>query len=223
VVTWSSAACRTGGPRGRVPLLVFGSKRPRDSVYAVHANTWRAGWRFIRRAPRQIRRAAPPDISERQNGLRQRVVYVTGKTSLLLPVTLAKGTLIWKARPRHRGTNGRRGGGRPGRRTVFTSTHTPVSTALKRQPRGPQVWQALSGATFSFDSSGGQPGGGRQVLWPRHPGQYLRHETGDWRGDPVDAEDRQQRLWGSHGRLEGLASYIRGHGMECSETSHPVS
>jgi eukaryotic-like serine/threonine-protein kinase len=157
--TWSSPAYGMGA--NRVPLLVFGSKDPDDSVYAVNANTGARVWRFQTSTATLSDVGAPPTISPRgRNGFANGVVYVTGKDKVVYALNLATGALIWK-HALAKGTNGDVAGSSLVGDRLYVDSDTGVYAL--NATTGAQVWQVLSGATF-FDSPAVTGPIGRQVL-----------------------------------------------------------
>ena len=157
--TWSSPAYGMGA--NRVPLLVFGSKDPDDSVYAVNANSGARVWRFRTSTAADSDVGAPPTISARgQNGFANGVVYVTGKDKVVYALNLATGGLIWK-HALAKGTNGDVAGASLVGSRLYVNSDTGVYALNART--GAQIWHALPQATF-FDSPAVTGPAGRQVL-----------------------------------------------------------
>ena len=157
--TWSSPAYGMGA--NRVPLLVFGSKDPDDSVYAVNANSGARVWRFRTSTAADSDVGAPPTISARgQNGFANGVVYVTGKDKVVYALNLATGGLIWK-HALAKGTNGDVAGASLVDGRLYVNSDTGVYALNART--GAQIWHALPQATF-FDSPAVTGPAGRQVL-----------------------------------------------------------
>jgi len=93
--SWSSPAYATDA-RG-VPVVVFGSADPDDSVYAVNARTGALVWHYRTSTIVQGDVGAAPVISTPgQNGFASGVVYVTGKDKTVYALNLTTGALIWK-------------------------------------------------------------------------------------------------------------------------------
>ena len=144
-----------------VPLLVFGSKDPDDSVYAVNANTGKRVWRYRTSTAADSDVGAPPTISPRgRNGFANGVVYVTGKDKIVYALNLATGALIWK-HPLAKGTNGDVAGAALVGDRVYVDSDTGVYAL--NATTGAQVWHVLPRATF-FDSPAVTGPAGRQVL-----------------------------------------------------------
>jgi eukaryotic-like serine/threonine-protein kinase len=92
--SWSSPAYATDA--AGEPLLVFGSKDPDDSVYALDANTGALVWKYKTSDKLNLDVGAPPAISAPgNNGFADGVVYITGKDKVVYALNLATGSLIW--------------------------------------------------------------------------------------------------------------------------------
>jgi eukaryotic-like serine/threonine-protein kinase len=92
--SWSSPAYATDA--AGEPLLVFGSKDPDDSVYALDANTGALVWSYKTSNVLLQDVGAPPAISAPgNNGFAAGVVYITGKDRVVYALNLATGSLIW--------------------------------------------------------------------------------------------------------------------------------
>ena len=157
--TWSSPAYGVGA--GGVPLLVFGSKDPDDSVYALNARTGARVWRYQTNTAANFDVGAPPTISPRgRNGFTDGVVYVTGKDKVVYALNLATGTLIWK-HALAGGTNGDLAGAALVGDRIYVGSDTGVY-ALSATT-GAQVWHVLASSTF-FGSPAVTGPIGRQVL-----------------------------------------------------------
>jgi eukaryotic-like serine/threonine-protein kinase len=92
--TWSAPAYGTDANGN--PVLVFGSRDPDDSVYALYADTGALDWRYQTSDVNEFDVGAAPTISPPgQNGFADGVVYVDGKDKSVYALDLTTGSLIW--------------------------------------------------------------------------------------------------------------------------------
>lgn len=102
--TWSSAAYGTDAAGEH--LVVFGSKDPDDSVYALDAGTGAEVWRYqTSTLTEQDVGAAPLVSAPGVNGLVDGAAYVEGKDGVLYALDLASGALLWKDKVANPGLN----------------------------------------------------------------------------------------------------------------------
>jgi outer membrane protein assembly factor BamB len=157
--TWSSPAYGMGA--NRVPLVVFGSKDPDDSVYALNANTGARVWRYQTIAAANSDVGAPPTISPPgQNGFADGVVYVTGKDHWVRAINLTTGQGIWKFQLVKGDHTDFAGAALVGDR-IYVDTDTGIYAL--NATTGALVWHVLSKAIF-WDSPAVTGPIGRQVL-----------------------------------------------------------
>lgn len=157
--SWSSPAYGTDA--NGVPVLVFGSRDPDDSVYALNASTGALAWRYQTSTRTEFDVGAPPTISPPgQNGFADGVVYVTGKDHDVYALDLTTGVLIWRYRLQV-GTNGDVSGTALAGNQLYLGSDTGVY-ALNAST-GALAWHVLS--TFTFYASPAVTGpAGQQVL-----------------------------------------------------------
>ena len=158
--TWSPPAYGTNA-KG-VPVVVFGSDDPDNSVYALNANTGALLWHYRTNATdADDDVGASPTISAPGvNGFAGGVAYITGKNKITYAFNLTTGALIWK----HglvRGTRGDVSGTALVGNTVYLGSDTGVYAL--NATTGATVWRAITNRTFySSPAVVGPPG--EQVL-----------------------------------------------------------
>lgn len=134
--SWSPPAHATDAHG--IPLVVFGSKDPDDSVYAVNATTGALVWRYRTSTEKDADVGAPPAISlPGRNGFGGGVVYVTAKDKITYAINLTTRALIWK-HALATGTNGDLSGAALAGPHVYVGSDTGVY-ALSALT-GAQVW-----------------------------------------------------------------------------------
>lgn len=92
--SWSPPAYATDAKGNH--LVVFGSRDPDDSVYALNATTGALDWRYQTSTVSEFDVGAGPTISAPgTNGFADGVVYVTGKDKVVYALNLTTGKKIW--------------------------------------------------------------------------------------------------------------------------------
>jgi outer membrane protein assembly factor BamB len=157
--SWSPPAL--GSDANGVPLLVFGSKDPDDSVYALNASTGALVWRYRTSTAQFSDVGAPPTISPPgRNGFAHGAVYVTGKDKVVYALDLTTGGLIWKY-ALAAGSHGDLSGTALVNNRVYLGSDTGVY-ALNANT-GALAWHVLSSDTFYASPAVTGPAG-QQVL-----------------------------------------------------------
>jgi eukaryotic-like serine/threonine-protein kinase len=158
--TWSPPAYGTNA--NGIPVVVFGSDDPDNSVYALNANTGALLWTYRTNgttADDDV--GASPTISAPGvNGFADGVVYITGKDKITYAFDLTTGALIWQ----HglvKGTRGDVSGTALVGDTVYLGSDSGVHAL--NATTGAQIWHALPKQTiYASPAVVGPPG--QQVL-----------------------------------------------------------
>lgn len=157
--TWSPPAYGTDA-NGH-PILVFGSRDPDDSVYALNAITGALDWRYQTSTQRNFDVGAAPTISAPgNNGFADGVAYVSGKDHVTYAVDLTTGSLIWRHYLLKNGQDMDSSSALEGA-TLYLASNDGVYALSART--GKQVWHALTGVTFYASAAITGPAG-QQVL-----------------------------------------------------------
>jgi outer membrane protein assembly factor BamB len=157
--TWSPPAYGTDA-HGH-PVLVFGSRDPDDSVYALNATTGALDWRFQTSTHALLDIGAGPTISAPgTNGFADGVAYVSGKDHVVYALDLTTGSLIWHHFLERNGQDMESSSALEGG-TLYLGSNDGVYALNART--GKQVWHALTGVTFYASAAITGPAG-QQVL-----------------------------------------------------------
>jgi eukaryotic-like serine/threonine-protein kinase len=143
--TWSPPAY--GMNANGVPVVVFGSDDPDNSVYALNANTGALLWHYRTNATTADDDvgASPTISAPGVNGFAGGVAYITGKDKVTYAFNLTTGALIWK----HglvKGTRGDVSGTALVGNTVYLGSDTGVYAL--NATTGARVWRVITNRTF---------------------------------------------------------------------------
>jgi outer membrane protein assembly factor BamB len=158
--TWSPPAYGTNA--NGVPVVVFGSDDPDNSVYALNANTGARLWSYrTNETTADDDVGASPTISAPGvNGFADGAAYITGKNKITYAFDLTTGALIWK----HglvKGTAGDVSGTALVGNTVYLGSDTGVYAL--NATTGATVWHVITNRAFyASPAVVGPPG--KQVL-----------------------------------------------------------
>ena len=143
--TWSPPAYGTNA--NGIPVLVFGSDDPDNSVYALNANTGALLWTYrTNRTQADDDVGASPTISAPGvNGFADGVAYITGKDKITYAFDLTTGALIWK-HALVRGTAGDVSGTALVGNAIYLGSDTGVY-ALNAST-GALVWHVIANRAF---------------------------------------------------------------------------
>ena len=157
--TWSPPAYGTDANGN--PVLVFGSRDPDDSVYALNATTGALDWRYQTSTNKEFDVGAAPTISAPgTNGFPDGVAYVSGKDHVAYALDLTTGTLVWHHYLEKNGQDMESSSALAGG-TLYLGSNDGVYALNART--GKQVWHALAGVTFYASAAVTGPAG-QQVL-----------------------------------------------------------
>ncbi|HEV2376666.1 MAG TPA: PQQ-binding-like beta-propeller repeat protein [Streptosporangiaceae bacterium] len=157
--TWSPPAYGTDADGN--PVLVFGSRDPDDSVYALNAVTGALDWRYQTSTQRLMDVGAAPTISAPgTNGFADGVAYVSGKDHIAYALDLTTGRLVWHHYLEKNGQDMESSSALEGG-TLYLASNDGVYALNART--GKQVWHTLTGVTFYASAAVTGPAG-QQVL-----------------------------------------------------------
>jgi eukaryotic-like serine/threonine-protein kinase len=161
--SWSSPAYATDA--AGEPLLVFGSKDPDDSVYALDANTGALVWSYKTSNVLLDDVGAPPTISAPgNNGFADGVVYITGKDKVVYALDLTTGSLIWSYKLQA-GSNASTGD-LSGAALVGTAIYVGSDDGMYalNAVTGKLIWHVLPKSTFYDSPAITGPASGRVLI-----------------------------------------------------------
>lgn len=157
--TWSPPAYGTDADGN--PVLVFGSRDPDDSVYALNATTGALDWRYQTSTQKDLDVGAAPTISAPgTNGFADGVAYVSGKDHVVYALDLTTGSLIWHHYLEKNGQDMESSSALEGG-TLYLASNDGVYALNART--GKQVWHTLVGVVF-YSSAAITGPAGQQVL-----------------------------------------------------------
>jgi eukaryotic-like serine/threonine-protein kinase len=165
--TWSPPAYGTDADGN--PILVFGSRDPDDSVYALNATTGALDWRYQTSTQTNFDVGAAPTISAPgNNGSAGGVAYVSGKDHVVYALDLTTGSLIWHHYLLKNGQDMDSSSALEGG-TLYLGSNDGVYALSART--GKQVWHALTGVTFYASAAITGPAGQQVLVIPNDKGR----------------------------------------------------